>query len=114
MKILTSFTLIMEAMTMGFALLIAKDNSSSLEMYLGGALTLALILAVGLLRRSFGLQIGWCLQICLIAYGLVVSAMYFLGILFAALWWCAIYFGQKGDAIKALRKSSVKPIDSPK
>ena len=109
MKILAAFTLVMESFTMGFALLIAKDDASSLQVYLGAALAILLFIAAGLVRRQFGLQIGWVLQVCLIGYGLVVFAMYFLGILFAALWWCAIYFGRKGDAIKELRKSSVNP-----
>lgn len=114
MKILTSFTLIMEAFTMGFALLIAKDDASSIEMYLGGALAIALIFAVGLIRKKSGVYVGWFLQLCQIAYGLVVPAMYFLGLLFAFLWWCGIYFGRKGDAIKAERKNLVNPPNSPK
>ena len=114
MKILTSFTLIMEAFTMGFALLIAKDDASSIEMYLGGSLAIALIFAVGLIRKKSGVYVGWFLQLCLIAYGLVVPAMYFLGLLFAFLWWCGIHFGRKGDAIKAERKKSVNPPNSPK
>jgi len=41
------------------------------------------------------------LQIGLIAYGLVVVQMYFMGALFGGLWIAALYLGRKGEAIKA-------------
>jgi hypothetical protein len=41
------------------------------------------------------------LQAGLVAGGVVVPVMYFLGVAFAALWWAAIHVGRKVDAAKA-------------
>jgi len=98
---MASAVLVMESLTMGFALLLAKDDASSTALWLGGILAIVLLLTPGLLKRKIGFQIGSVLQIGLIAYGYVEFTMYFLGALFAALWIIAIVLGRKGEAIKA-------------
>lgn len=98
---MASAVLVMESLTMGFALLLAKDDASSTALWLGGVLAIVLLLTPGLLKRKIGFQIGSVLQIGLIAYGYVEFTMYFLGALFAALWIIAIVLGRKGEAIKA-------------
>ena len=101
MRVMASAVLVMESLTMGFALLLAKDNSTSTALWLGGVLAILLLLIPGMLKRKSGYQIGSILQIGLIAYGYVVFAMYFLGALFTGLWIAAIVLGRKGEAIKA-------------
>lgn len=98
---MASAVLVMESFTMGFALLLAKDDAGSTAMWLGGLLAILLLLTPGLLKRKIGFQIGSVLQIGLIAYGYVEYTMYFLGALFAGLWVAAIVLGRKGEAIKA-------------
>ncbi len=98
---MASAVLVMESLTMGFALLLAKDDASSTALWLGGVLSIILLLTPGLLKRKIGYQIGSVLQVGLIAYGYVEFTMYFLGALFAALWIIAIVLGRKGEAIKA-------------
>ena len=98
---MASAVLVMESLTMGFALLLAKDDASSTALWLGGVLAIVLLLTPGLLKRRIGFQIGSVLQVGLIAYGYVEFTMYFLGALFAALWIIAIVLGRKGEAIKA-------------
>jgi hypothetical protein len=98
---MASAVLVMESLTMGFALLLAKDDASSTALWLGGVLAIVLLLTPGLLKRKIGYQIGSVLQVGLIAYGYVEFTMYFLGALFAALWIVAIVLGRKGEAIKA-------------
>lgn len=101
MRVMASAVLVMESLTMGFALLLAKDDAASTALWLGGLLAILLLLTPGLLKRKMGYQIGSVLQIGLIAYGVVEYTMYFLGALFAALWIIAIVLGRKGEAIKA-------------
>ena len=101
MRVMASAVLVMESLTMGFALLLAKDDASSTALWLGGVLAIVLLLTPGLLKRKIGFQIGSVLQVGLIAYGYVEFTMYFLGALFAALWIIAIVLGRKGEAIKA-------------
>jgi hypothetical protein len=101
MRILGAAVLAFEAFVMGFALLLAKDNHGSLAITLGIILMIALILNSGIMKRKVGWIMGSIFQLCLIGYGFVVSAMFFMGAVFAALWVAAIVVGRKGEAIRA-------------
>jgi hypothetical protein len=101
MRVLGSAVLVFEAMIMGFALLLAMDHHGTLALSLGGALALAILLTPGLLKSNTGRYLGTLWQILMIAYGVVVPAMYFVGALFALLWGCALHFGRKAEAIRA-------------
>jgi len=101
MRVLGSAVLAMEFLVMGFALLLAMEKHGSLALSLGGALALAILLTAGAMKRVTGWYLGSLLQIGLIAYGVVVPAMYFLGTLFAVLWVSAFIIGRKGEAIRA-------------
>jgi hypothetical protein len=61
------------------------------------------VLLCGALSRKGGVPLGWALQLALVASGLVVPAMYFLGVCFAGLWWASVHFGRKVDEAKADR-----------
>ena len=101
MRVLGSAVLAMEFFVMGFALLLAMENHGGLALSLGGALALAILLTAGMMKRMTGWYLGSVWQIGLIAYGVVVPAMYFLGTLFAVLWVSAFIIGRKGEAIRA-------------
>jgi len=101
MRILGAAVLAFEAFVMGFALLLAKDHHGSLAITLGIILMIALILNSGIMKRKVGWIMGSIFQLCLIGYGFVVSAMFFMGAVFAALWVAAIVVGRKGEAIRA-------------
>ena len=101
MRILGAAVLAFEAFVMGFARLLAKDNHGSLAITLGIILMIALILNSGIMKRKVGWIMGSIFQLSLIGYGFVVSAMFFMGVLFAALWVAAIVVGRKGEAIRA-------------
>lgn len=98
---LGSSVLVMEAFTMGFALLIAMNSSDTWQLVLGGALAVALLLTPGLLKRKSGWIIGSILQVPLVGYGAVVTSMYVLGGIFAMLWIAAIIVGRAGEAARA-------------
>jgi len=91
----------MESMVMGFALLLAMNHHSSLVVGLGGALAFALFITAGLMKRKIGWYFGSVLQVGMIAYGLAVTAMYSMGMLFGFLWVCAYVIGKKGEAARA-------------
>ncbi len=101
MRVLGSAVLAMETFVMGFALLLAMQKHGALALSLGGALAIVILLTAGAMKRMTGWYFGTIWQICLIAYGVVVPAMYFMGSLFAVLWVCAFYIGRKGEAIRA-------------
>mgnify|MGYP006270806529 CR=1 FL=1 len=91
----------MEALVMGFALLLAKDSASSTSILLGSLVAILMILCAGLMKKKSGWILGSLLQACMIAFGVVVPLMYVMGILFAILWACAYFVGRKGEAIRA-------------
>lgn len=101
MRVLGSAVLAMEFLVMDFALLIAMDKHGAVALTLGATLALVILLTAGLMKRMTGWYVGTFWQLCLIAYGLVVPAMYFLGTLFAVLWVSAFLIGRKGEAIRA-------------
>jgi hypothetical protein len=101
MRVLAAAVLSMEAILMGFALLIAKDSATEIELWLGALLALVLFLSAGMLKRKFGYLLGSILQVFLISYGLVIWHMYYMGGLFLVLWVAAILLGRRGEAIKA-------------
>ncbi|MFF7738752.1 MULTISPECIES: DUF4233 domain-containing protein [unclassified Streptomyces] len=104
MRTLCSSTLIGEFFVIGFAGLVAmKDPDLSMTTVWtvsGVAMFLCLVLC-GLVTRPGGVALGWALQIALIASGFIVPTMYFLGAIFAALWWASVHYGRKVDEAKA-------------
>lgn len=74
---------------------------------LGGGATLFVLFLVGiwLLRYPAGVWFGWVLQLLLIATGIVMVLMYFIGAGFAALWTFCFITGWRLDS----RASSPAP-----
>ncbi|MEU9119488.1 DUF4233 domain-containing protein [Streptomyces sp. NPDC048506] len=104
MRTLCASTLIGEFFVIGFAGLVAMQMtalSTAVIWTVSGIAMLLSILLCGMLGRPGGVQLGWALQIALIASGFVVPTMFFLGVVFAALWWASVHFGRKVDAAKA-------------
>lgn len=104
MRILGATVLVMEALTLSFGLLLAMSSVSSADaiwLWAGGALALLLILTAGLLKRKSGWIVGSILQVGVLAYGFVVTAMFAMGALYTGLWIAAIVVGRKGEAARA-------------
>ncbi|CAK7284586.1 DUF4233 domain-containing protein [Streptomyces misionensis] len=104
MRTLCSSTLIGEFFIIGFAGLVAmKDPSLSVStVWLVSGIAMVLcVLLCGVVTRPGGVALGWALQIALVVSGVFVPTMYFMGVLFAALWWASVHFGRKIDEAKA-------------
>lgn len=104
MRTLCASTLIGEFFVIGFAGLVAMkaDGASMAAVWsvCGVAMLLSLLLC-GMITRPGGIQLGWALQIALVVGGFVVPAMFFLGAVFAGLWWASVHYGRKIDEAKA-------------
>lgn len=72
---------------------LSNDVSSGVALGVGGGLALACILATGLLRSPLGIQVGWGVQVLVLATGVVLPAMIAMGLLFGALWIFALHIG---------------------
>jgi hypothetical protein len=68
---------------------------------IGGVVAVLCILDAGLLRRPWGVTLGWLLQLATLAMALVVPAMVVVGLLFLALWLVALVQGRRMDALTA-------------
>ncbi len=106
MRTLCASTLIGEAIVVLFAALVAlrlTDIPAGTIWLVSGIAMALCVLLCGMITRPGAVAIGWVLQLGLIASGLVLPTMYGLGLVFAGLWWCSVYYGRKIDAIKAAR-----------
>ncbi|MGW5324809.1 DUF4233 domain-containing protein [Streptomyces sp. NPDC004014] len=115
MRTLCSSTLIGEFFVIGFAALVAMkdpDLSTSTVWLVSGIAMLLCVLLCGMVNRPGGVALGWALQLALIASGVFVPTMYFMGAVFAALWWASVHYGRKVDEAKArfaARAESAEP-----
>ncbi len=104
MRTLCASTLISEFFVVAFAGLVAMksdDLSMTAVWTVCGIAMLLSVLLCGMINRPGGLQLGWALQAGLIVSGFVVPVMFFLGAVFAGLWWASIHYGRKIDEAKA-------------
>ncbi|MFJ9560769.1 DUF4233 domain-containing protein [Streptomyces fuscichromogenes] len=104
MRTLCSSTLIGEFFVIGFAALVAMKDAdlSAATVWLVSGIAMVLCVALcGVITRPGGVALGWALQIALVASGVFVPTMYFLGAVFAGLWWASVHYGRKIDEARA-------------
>ena len=104
MRTLCASTLIGEFFVIGFAGLVAMKQPGLTMTAVWTVSGIAMVLCVllcGVITRPGGLVAGWVLQAGLVVSGVVVPTMFFLGAVFAALWWASVYFGRRVDEAKA-------------
>ena len=98
MRTLAASVLVGEAFVLFFASLVATDLSDlddSTIWSVGGGAALACLVVTAMLRHRWAYVAGSLLQVLVIAAGVVVPVMFFLGVLFAVLWVLAIYLGRR-------------------
>jgi hypothetical protein len=93
--------LCMEAIVIGLAILpaiVLEHANPALAGGLGGALAVCALLlggVVGRPRKGWALLAGTILQLLVIAAGVVVPAMYIVGVIFAGLWVTGIWLARR-------------------
>lgn len=108
MRVLGSTVLVLEALVVLLAIPIAinvSDANATYALIIGIALAGLLVLTVGVITRPIAVPIGWVLQVLIIASGIVVPTMFFIGGLFALLWFYAVRNGQRVDRARELPES---------
>ncbi len=91
---------VVTALAIPVAISVAHADPSTAGL-VGGGLALAGLIIAGLLRHRWALAAGSILQILVIATGFVVTPMFFLGVIFGALWCTAIWLGRRVEGIQA-------------
>ncbi|MEP7035603.1 MAG: DUF4233 domain-containing protein [Actinomycetota bacterium] len=75
------------------------SETSSAFLVVGSLLAVLCILDAGLLRRPWGVTLGWALQVATLASAVVVPTMLVVGVLFGVLWLTALAQGRKIDRL---------------
>ena len=115
---LLSIALLLEAVLVFFVVMVAYGLKvlPPGTVFGGGALLVVLLIVAGRLAgRSAGVWLGWVLQAALIAIGILLPLMYFIGAIFAAIWIYCFITGRRLDRQKAayLRDNPALPTDQP-
>ena len=79
------------------------DLATGASLALGLGLAVLCVVAAGMLGRPGGYALGWAVQVVSIALGFVVTAMFFLGVVFAGLWAASYFMGATIDRERAER-----------
>jgi hypothetical protein len=122
-KRLCGTVLIMEAIILGLAILpaiVLEHANRPLAGGIGGGLAFCALLLSGMVgrpRMGWALKAGTVLQVLVIAAGVVVPAMYVLGVIFAALWVTGIWLARRHAAPQTVaqepRSSGVSAASTP-
>jgi Protein of unknown function (DUF4233) len=106
---LCASVLIFEAIVVGLAIPVAlalTDADPALVGWGFGGLALCCLVCAGVVGRRWGIAVGWVLQVLILLTGLVVAAMVVLGVMFGALWFAAVHYGGRVDALKAAQEAT--------
>jgi len=98
--------LVLQAVTLFLAGLVMTgltDAGFATALGIGLGLAAACLVAAGLLRSRLGFWLGWLIQAVSIGLGFVVTLMFFLGVVLAALWVVAYLLGAQLDRERAQR-----------
>ncbi|MGZ4480080.1 MAG: DUF4233 domain-containing protein [Nocardioidaceae bacterium] len=104
MRTLAATVLVSEALVIFFATLVAKDLSDvegAAVWTVGIGAAVACLLLAGLLRWRWAYVAGSVLQVLVLASGFVVPLMFFMGAVFAGLWFLALYLPRRVERIQA-------------
>ena len=98
MRSIASAVLVFEGIVVFLATLVARNQTDvnvAALWTVGGLGALLCLLLPAVLGRRGGYLAGSVLQVALVAAGIVVPLMFFLGLIFGALWFLALYLGRK-------------------
>lgn len=102
-------TLTLEAIVIALAtpvMIAVEDVDPTVALVVGLGLALVAVGTAGMLRFRGAYLVGHAVQLAAIAMGVLVTAMFFVGFMFAALWVTAFLLGRKIEADRASRLAS--------
>ncbi len=106
MEAVVALLTIVPAKTLGHA-------SAGTAAAVGGSIAVVALVLCGFAGRGkAGLYAGSVFQVLVIAAGLLLPAMYILGVIFAALWFTGIWLGRKWERGEAPDKTAPVPQTS--
>ena len=106
MRVLCASVLFFEAVVVALGVptgLALTASHHQLILWGGLGLAASCLVAAGLLRSVVGVVLGSAIQVAVVGAGFVLPAMFFLGILFAALWILALVLPARAARVHAER-----------
>lgn len=105
MRGISAAVLVFEGLVLLFATLVAleiSDVDDATLWWVGGTSAVACVVAAGLVRRPWGYWAGSAMQVLVLVAGVIlaVPAMFFLGVVFAALWFLTVHLGVKLERLQ--------------
>ena len=82
-------------------MIVVSDVAAGTALLVGPGVAVACLLLAGLLRSEAAYVAGWVVQAAAIGLGVLATAMYFLGAVFALLWGTAYFLGKKIERERA-------------
>ena len=89
----------------GFAVADGRAGDGDRLLWAGLGLALLSLVAGGLMRRPFGITLGWLVQALTWAAALVVPAMIGVGLVFTGVWLLLLVQGLRADELVARREA---------
>ena len=110
---LLAMTLVGQAVLLSFFALVARGlaiadgrpGDADLLLWAGLGLALLSLVAGGLMRRPYGITLGWLVQVLTWASAVVVPAMVGVALVFTAVWLLLLVQGLKADELVAGREA---------
>jgi hypothetical protein len=81
------------------------DDRGGTWLAVGSALAVLCLVAAGVMRRPWGVTLGWVVQALTLLSALVVPAMLVVGLIFLGLWVLCMVQGARIDALQAQREA---------
>lgn len=106
MRGICAATLFFEAIVVALAvpvMIAVEDVDPALALSVGLGLALVCLVTAGLLRKPWAYVLGHVVQVAAVAMGFLVSAMFFVGAMFAGLWIAAYLLGRRIESDKVER-----------
>lgn len=106
---LLAMALVGQAVILSFFALVARGNAiadgrpddGQRLLWVGLGLSVLALLAAGLMRRPYGITLGWLVQLLTWASAVLVTAMVGVAVVFTALWVLLLVQGRKVDRLVA-------------
>ena len=108
-----------ESLAVFFGALVARGitasdgdpGKGSTYLWTGIGLAVLCIVGAGVMRKPWGVTLGWLIQLAVLASGLIVPMMFIVGLLFGALWVTCLVQGYKIDRLQAKWASEAQASD---
>lgn len=105
MKVIASATLLFEAMVFALAIPVAAALKPGVGGWIALLLTVMALVSIGTVRRG-DVMLGTATQVLAVLASFFIPVALPLALIFAGLWFAAVYYGRKADAADAARNMS--------